>query len=70
MTKWEYLTIELTQVKNGEGFIAVKEWKATAITEQLNKYGQDGWELVDIVAPDNMSSYGKTFATFKRSIRE
>ena len=61
--EWEYKTVAL------EDFIS--EWQELSITEQLNKYGEEGWELASIYEP-KAQSYGRPnklderFMVFKR----
>ena len=82
MAQWEYLTVELRQgtvevprEPNRRGVVKVDTvtgWLAEPFTEQLNVYGQEGWELVTIFQEhDNLiggsgGSLLKIFATFKR----
>ena len=82
MIKWEYLTVELKEgsaeveeeaLFSGKPKIVTRTgWYPQPFTEQLNVYGQEGWELVTIFYEESDSasgSYGteRFFATFKRS---
>ena len=59
MDKWEYKTLKF----DGKGFFKSK----FEFEEELNKLGNEGWELVSMLSP--VSAYGSTtelFAIFKR----
>ena len=73
MEKWEYLTIQLER--------SAKKWKvfstnsilAEHLSDQLNEYGQQGWELVSQFCPQQEMTLGfcgasGIYATFKRKI--
>lgn len=70
MEKWEYLTVELQQQTAGKGAYTNKQSDVIVFTDQLNKYGSQGWELVSIFIPSSL--HGTTtegvFAAFKRKI--
>jgi len=82
--KWEYLTVELEKEtmeveskpdKKGRVTVNTRSaWSAEAFTDQLNKWGAEGFELVSIFhREENQASEGswltqRTFATFKRSM--
>jgi hypothetical protein len=70
MAKWEYLTVKLEQVR-GEGFLSIAVWNAESFTQQMNFYGEQGWELVSHFPISEGSGYtAAVFATFKRKIEE
>jgi len=48
MEKWEYLTVKLEKKVEGAGLLKAKTWDAQYFTEQLNTYGQQGWELASL----------------------
>ena len=82
MEKWEYLTIELTQTstteldRKGREKVVSIDWNAQGFSEQLNLYGQQGWELVSVFTtegwgqPVSLTVIGgitaNVFATLKR----
>ena len=70
MVKWEYLTVKLQGVEQKGTFIAKKFWTEESITQQLNSYGEQGWELVSFTATiknhGDSSVTDEIFATFKR----
>jgi len=82
MKKWEYLTIKLEPktelkielIKKKEVSEEVIYWDADFFSEQLNTYGQQGWELVSCFCIEEgaFSGFGGgtdgIFATFKREI--
>ena len=59
MVKWEYTSTALITEQKKTGIAGDKE--------VLNKYGQEGWELV-CVTPINMASRFDFLAYFKRQI--
>jgi len=73
MDTWEYKTAKLKK-QDGEGFFKTTAWTSESFTEQLNEYGQQGWELVShfcTIAPAGGGSSSHTdavFATFKRKV--
>ena len=74
MQKWEYLTIKFSGTsKNGKIVPVIDD--PEFITNQINWYAQQGWELVTQypTAGTGAYSYGRTvaiFATFKRRMEE
>jgi hypothetical protein len=83
MEKWEYLTIELKpktevkteQVKKREVSEEVSYWDADYFSEQLNIYGQQGWELVSCFCTEEQvfgqlwsGGTSEIFAGFKRKL--
>ena len=71
MEKWEYSTVKLTAKsiptgnrKNPTALL----WDAEYFAEQLNPYGEQGWELVSIFT--TIGGYGThttgIYASFKR----
>jgi len=72
MEKWEYLTIKFEGKSKGK-FTSTVAWEAEDFSEQINVYGQQGWELVFCfpISPYGANS-GATegvFAVFKRKIQ-
>ena len=80
MDKWEYSTIQLQPKTIPTGKIlkqATSSWDANYFSEQLNSYGQQGWELVSCFATEGALRNGLdwqptgtngVFATFKRRV--
>jgi hypothetical protein len=73
MTKWEYLVVEIRD-PNSESTIFIinggerqygDQWYAANIPYQLNKLGQEGWELINI-GKGNLTYHA--MYTFKRPI--
>lgn len=58
-TRWQYLVVDLP-VKMFESSSA----QAQRVQEELNRHGQQGWELVSMLQVNSMMS---NRATFKRS---
>lgn len=58
-TRWQYLVIDL-KVKVFEGSAA----QAQRLQDELNRHGQQGWELVSVLQVNSMMS---NRATFKRA---
>ena len=75
MEKWEYLTIHLERGEKKGKVIQTVEWEPEYMTQQLNEYGQQGWELVSQFCPPFETTFGtsggaaKVFATFKRKVK-
>jgi len=72
MEKWEYKTVLL---QKQTGALGATSWKAEYFTEQLNEYGQQGWELVSQLSTNAKSATAgfsgytsNIYATFKRKI--
>jgi len=55
MNKFEYLVLPMISLQK------------TTLAESLNKYGQEGWELVSILPESN---YNYTVIVFKRIVNE
>ncbi|SHH20128.1 DUF4177 domain-containing protein [Clostridium grantii] len=62
MEKWEYTTIKI-QLKGFQGgILEVKDFD-----DELNKMGEQGWELVSCFSTNGGSGYGReAIAVFKR----
>ena len=58
-TRWQYLVFDL-KVKVFEGSAA----QAQRLQDELNRHGQQGWELVSVLQVNSMMS---NRATFKRA---
>lgn len=58
-TRWQYLVVDL-QVKMFESSSA----QAQRLQEELNRHGQQGWELVSVLQVNSMTP---NRATFKRA---
>ena len=79
MDKWEYLTIRLeamTKPSEKRRLPDIAFWSAAHFSEQLNAYGEQGWELVSCfctaakVLAGNGAGTDGVFATFKRKTEE
>jgi len=80
MDKWEYMTIQLQPKTMLTGKLlkqANSSWDANYFSEQLNRYGQQGWELVSCFATEGAIQIALTwhpqgtngvFASFKRRV--
>ena len=73
MQEWEYLTIKFCgTAKNGKIVPVIDD--PEFITNQLNLYAQQGWELVTQYQTSEPSGYGSRtaaiFATFKKKTEE
>ncbi|MDM7859043.1 DUF4177 domain-containing protein [Alteromonas sp. ASW11-36] len=73
MKKYETKTLE---IESNEGFLAgIKKSKMPNLSEILNKEGQDGWKLVQILTPELAQGVwtaktGKMLAIFQREYIE
>ena len=46
MNKWEYISIEIGPKRNGKPMFTIPDFSYNL--EQLNQYGEQGWELVSV----------------------
>tara|TARA_B100000575_G_scaffold260297_1_gene233177 strand:+ start:300 stop:584 length:285 start_codon:yes stop_codon:yes gene_type:complete len=76
MTKWEYMVIEIlanaghnTMIINGKD-AAKKEIEVfeSGRHNMLNKFGNEGWELIKIRGSHTPRENGREFLTFKRPV--
>lgn len=63
MTKWEYATV--ARVRDFEGGAGgggatrqAKKWDPEDLNAMLNKYGNDGWELVGVTTRSDLGGGG------------
>ena len=73
MDRWEYITIELEQVLVKGGFMQKAVHDTKSFNKQLNEYGQQGWELVNVfytapIALQGSRGTESLFAAFKRKV--
>jgi hypothetical protein len=64
-TDWEYLTVYISGVLEFPESVNRQEaliWAGKAITQQLNEYAAQGWEVIDLV----WLSDKEVMVTFKR----
>jgi hypothetical protein len=76
MTKWEYMVIELAMASprnvmwiNGKK-ASIKEievWESGR-HNMLNKFGNEGWELIKIRGVNTPTENGREYLTFKRAV--
>jgi len=70
MSEWEYQAVQIDnalKVGTGRLFGAVLNFKTREINDILNRYGKDGWELVQVVP--TIGAHGtaeKLLCIFKR----
>jgi hypothetical protein len=62
MTKWEYKTINVTM--NHAGFSAMLD--NASFDSTLEKFGNDGWELVGMAPESDMDGVKSMLFMFKR----
>mgnify|MGYP000930961250 CR=1 FL=1 len=56
--RWSYLTVE---IKHRSAVLGI--WKTKEVQDELNRHGQLGWELINIIVPTSTSP---AMAVFKR----
>ncbi len=62
-TQWEYLTVDLSV----KGWLGGSKLNPVKLTEILNTYGRDGWELVAVLPIEDAAQTSVVAAILKRT---